>query len=286
MSSAAEERSTGSVPVVGWEELWLGSAGPDGGREPLLEWQPGEHVSYIGTTGSGKTTAIVSLLEMTPQHAVLIVTKNRDRLVTRLPNERGWQLAREPEDVFRLMGKLTPRNREWWEGQRERPPQRIVYWPKLPEGTSLEERGELLRWRVAAILDRAYERGDVTVAIDETTFASEELGLRRSLNQFWNEGRSSGISIVAGMQRPALVPKVSRSQATYLGIFRTPEPDDQRALAEMAGFADRKTLRHEIDTLPRFHHLLINTRSGEMYVTRVVIRKKRAAAGGKERAPG
>jgi len=284
VSSAAEERTTGSVPVVSWEELWLGGAGPDGGREPLLQWEPGEHVSYIGTTGSGKTTAIVSLLEMTPQHAVLIVTKNRDKLVTRLPSERGWQLAREPEDVFRLMGKLTPRDREWWEGQRERPPQRIVYWPKLPAGTSLEERGELLRWRVSAILDRAYERGDVTVAIDETTFASEELGLRRSLNQFWNEGRSSGISILAGMQRPALVPKVSRSQATYLGIFRTPEPDDQRALAEMAGFADRATLRKEIDSLPRFHHLLVNTRTGDMYVTRVVIRKKRAAGGRGARA--
>lgn len=274
MSSAAEEHSAGRVEVVGWEELW----------SERLDWEPGEHVSYIGTTGSGKTTAIVSLLEMTPQHAVLIVTKNRDRLVTRLPAERGWKLAREPEDVFRLMGKLTPRDREWWNGERERPPQRIVYWPALPAGTSLEERGELLRGRVAAILDRSYERGDVTVAIDETTFASEELGLRRSLNQFWNEGRSSGISIVAGMQRPALVPKVSRSQATYLGIFRTPEPDDQRALAEMAGFADRSTLRHEIDSLPRFHHLLVNTRSGDMYVTRVVIRKKRAAAGGGKRA--
>ena len=275
VSSTAEE-PRGSVERVGWEELW---------QERLL-WEPGEHVSYIGTTGSGKTTAIVSLLEMTPQHAVLVVTKNRDRLVTRLPSERGWQLAREPEDVFRLMGKLTPRDRDWWEGRRERPPQRIVYWPKLPKGTSLEERGSLLSWRVAAILDRAYERGDVTVAIDETTFASEELGLRRSLNQFWNEGRSSGISIVAGMQRPALVPKVSRSQATYLGIFRTPEPDDQRALAEMAGFADRNTLRQEIDSLPRFHHLLVNTRSGEMFVTRVVIRKRRAAAGGERDRAG
>ena len=272
-----EQRSPGGVEVVGWEELW----------DDRLEWHPGEHVSYIGTTGSGKTTAIVSLLERTPQHAVLIVTKNRDRLVHRLPTERGWKLAREPEDVFKLMRtRLTPRDREWWDGQRERPPQRIVYWPTLPSGTSLEERGSLLSGRVAAILDRAYERGDVTVAIDETTFASEELGLRRSLNQFWNEGRSSGISIVAGMQRPALVPKVSRSQATYLGIFRTPEPDDQRALAEMAGFADRATLRQEIDSLPRFHHLLVNTRTGEMYVTRVVIRKKRAAAGGKRERAG
>lgn len=266
-----EGRRDSRVELVGWEELW----------NERLQWEPGEHVSYIGTTGSGKTTAIVSLLERTPQHAVLIVTKNRDKLVTRLPAERGWQLTREPEDVFRLMGKLTPRNREWWEGQRERPPQRIVFWPKVPAGTSLEQRGDLLRDEMATILDRAYERGDVTVAIDETTFASEELGLRRSLNQFWNEGRSSGISIVAGMQRPALVPKVSRSQATYLGIFRTPEPDDQRALAEMAGFADRATLRQEIDELPRYHHLLVNTRTGDMYVTRVVIRKKRAAAGGR-----
>ncbi len=279
MSSTAEEREpAGSAELADWEALWIGDE--NGG--PVLTWEPGEHVSYIGTTGSGKTTAIVSLLEMTPQHAVLIVTKNRDKLVTRLPKERGWQLAREPEDVFRLMGKLTPRDREWWNGERERAPQRIVYWPRVPAGTTLDDRGDMLRWQVAAILDRAYERGDVTVAIDETTFASEELRLRSALNQFWNEGRSSGISIVSGMQRPALVPKVSRSQATYLGIFRTPEPDDQRALAEMAGFANRDVLRRQIDALPRFHHLLVNTRTGDMYVTRVVIRKRGGTSGGGE----
>lgn len=270
--AAAREREL-SVETIGWEELW----------EERLQWEPGEHVSYIGTTGSGKTTAIVSLLERTTQHGVLVVTKNRDKLISKLQRERGWRLAREPEDVFRLMEPPRISEREWWEGVRERPKQQIVFWPKLPKGTSLRDRGALLSDRVSEILDRAYDRGDVTLAIDETTFASEELGLRGSLNQFWNEGRSSGVSIVAGMQRPALVPKVSRSQATYLGIFRTPEPDDQRALAEMAGFADRARLREAIDALPRFHHLLVDTRDGGMYLTRVVIRKRTA---GKDRKRG
>jgi hypothetical protein len=258
---AALEREQGRVPVIGWEEIWA----------EHLDWKPGQHISYIGPTGVGKTTATVSLLEQTPQHAILIVTKNRDSLVRRLPTERGWRLARDPEQAFRLMKRKTG---DWLE-RRERPPQRIVYWPETGKGVSLARRAELLSWRVEAILDRAYDRGSVTVAIDETTFASEELGLRRPLVLFWNEGRSSRISIVAGMQRPALVPRSARSAPTYLGIFRTADPDDLKAVAEMAGQAERRALRDEIAALPEHHHLLVNTRTGDMFVTRVVIRKRR-----------
>lgn len=267
-----ESQRNSSVPIIGWEEIWT----------EHLEWKPGQHVSYIGPTGVGKTTAAISLLEQTEQHAVLIVTKGRDSLVKRLPAERGWRLARDPEEAFRLL-KRTPGD---WLERRERPPQRIVYWPDTGKNVSLARRAELLSWRVEAILDRAYERGGMTVGIDETTFASEELGLRRPLVLFWNEGRSSGISIVAGMQRPALVPRSSRSAPTYLGIFRTADPDDLRALAEMAGQADRAQLREEIAALPEHHHLLVNTRTGEMFVTRVVIRKRQPAAGGRRDADG
>lgn len=258
------EEQTGGVEVLGWEEIWTE-------REEL---EPGEHVSAIGPTGVGKTTGMVDLLERSPQHSILVVTKRRDKLVQRLSRERGWKLAREPEEVFRLLGKLTPRDREWWEGQRQRPPQRIVFWPRTSEG--LARRAEELQAHVYAILDYAYERGGITVGIDETTFAAEELGLRRPLVLVWNEGRSSEISVLAGMQRPALVPRSSRSAPTYLLIFRTADPDDLKAVAEMAGFADRSALRDEIARLPEHHHLLVNTRTGDMYVTRVVIRKKKS----------
>ncbi len=259
---AARDATTGRVEVVGWEEIW----------ESREEWTPGEHISYIGPTGVGKTTAIVDLLERSTQHSILVVTKRRDKLVTRLPQERGWTLVREPADVFRRFGRLTPRDAEWWNGQRERPLQRIVFWPKA--GAGLRARAAELQENVYSILDHAYDRGGVTVAIDETTFAAEELGLRKPLVLVWNEGRSSEISVLAGMQRPALVPRASRSAPTYLGIFRTADPDDLKATAEMAGFADRKALTAEIAALPEHHHLLVNTRTGAMYVTRVVIRKR------------
>lgn len=253
------------VEEVGWEELW----------DTRIDWQPGQHWSLIGPSGTGKTTGLVDLGERSPHHSILIITKNRDSLVNRLPRERGWTVARDLADVQKLL------KRSWgdrWE-KRQRPPQRIVYHPNLGQVT-LATRAEALADHVETLLTWVYyhghDYGGVTVEIDEATGASQQLGLQKPLTLMWDESRSNNVEMVAGIQRPAYVPKSSYNAARYLMVFKTVDPDDVLAVTKMAGFSNRQLLRAELERLPEHHHLLISTREGWVVRTRVVIRKKPA----------
>lgn len=256
-------------PTVGWEEFWDEQGG----------LKPGEHVSIFGPTGTGKTTGLVWFCEQSPNHALLVVTKSRDRLVQRLVRERGWLLAREPDDVLLANGRAGKALRKTWGDRwekRDRPPQRIVFHPQAPKGSSLRARADILRGQVETLLDRCYEHGNLTVGIDETMFAAMEMNLSRPFVMIWNEGRSLGLSMAAAMQRPAWIPKTSSSAPRYVLIFATTDPDDLDDLRKIAGFNTRREFQAVLDRLPEHHHLLVKTRGAgrRVYVSRVVIRKR------------
>lgn len=263
--------------AIEWEAFWQQQGG----------LKPGQHVSVFGPTGTGKTTALVYFCEQAPKHAILVVTKSKDRLVQRLVKERGWQLATDPDDILTgrgSSGRLLRRSwGERWDG-REKPPQRIVFHPKLPKGLSIRQRAELLEPHIDAVLSRAYERGELLVAMDETMFAAMELNMGKPFTLVWNEGRSLGLSFAAAMQRPVWIPPSSSSAPSYLLIFGTTSPKDQRILADMAGYDNLRDFRADLDSLPEHHHLLVVTRGTgtRVYTSRVVIRKGNGGSGEKE----
>jgi predicted ArsR family transcriptional regulator len=83
------------------------------------------------------------------------------------------------------------------------------------------------------------------------------------------------LSVGAGMQRPAWIPKSSKSSPSYVIIFDTTEDDDLVDFARMLGVRP-VTVREWLKQLPEHHHLLAATRGQgrRVYVSRVVIRKK------------
>jgi energy-coupling factor transporter ATP-binding protein EcfA2 len=266
---AAEQPEGIVIEERPWEEMW---------EDGTIEWEPGQHWTVVGPTGIGKTTVLVDLCERSPHHAVLVITKNKDSLVTRLPKERGWVLVDNLAD-FKKQFKRSWGDR--WE-KRERPAQRIVYHPKL-EQISLRNRADVLGDRVEELLTYVYYEGSahggVSIAIDEATGASQQLGLQKPLTLMWDESRSNNVEVLAGLQRPAYVPKASENAATYLVIFGgMTNDDDLLALSKMAGYTDRKQIREALEALPEHHHLLVKTRKGKFLVeSRVVIRKRNAA---------
>ena len=261
------------MQAVDWEDFW--------DEHPP---EQGVHVSVFGPTGSGKTFTLISLAERFPGNAILVVTKGRDRIVDRLLRERGWVLAREPDDIFDAHGrpgKLMKRTtRDWWEKRDEHPPQKIVYHPSITVAAS--SRADALEPYVREIGDRAYEycrRADASslfLGIDETMFAADELKLGKQFVIFWNEGRSLGLSFVAAMQRPAWIPRSSKSAPSVYVIFPTSDPEDLAELAKVAGYrsVDFKEL---LDDLGAHEHLLVIGQGGrgrQVYRSRVVIRKR------------
>lgn len=262
-------------PRVDWEQFWAEH-----------DFDPGTHVSIFGPTGTGKTYGLIYFCEDFPSHSVLVVTKGRDEIVSRLVKERGWSLATDVNDILTEAGKpgriLRRSYSDRWE-RRERPPQRIVFKPTVPQG-SVRGRADALQGQVEALIDRAYEycaassKTALMVAIDETMFAAMELDLSRPFVMLWNEGRSMQLSLGAGMQRPAWIPKSSKSAPRYVLIFDTTEPDDLADFAKMMGVKPTD-LRGWLDNLGDHEHLLLETRGRRraVYVSRVVIRKRPAA---------
>lgn len=272
--SAVETPAVSEIP---WEQFW--DANPP---------EEGAHVSVFGPTGSGKTYTLISLAERFPGNAILVVTKGRDRIVRRLVAERGWLLARDPDDIFDPHGRpgklLKKTMRDWWEKRDGRPPQKIVYHPSVDVPAS--RRAEALEPFIREIGDRAYQycmRADATnvfLGIDETMFAADELRLGKQFVIFWNEGRSMGLSFVAAMQRPAWIPRSSKSAPSVYVIFPTSDPEDLAELAKVAGYKRAADFKSELDRLGPHEHLLVVGQGGaarQVYRSRVVIRKKSGA---------
>lgn len=274
---------TYQVQDVDWETFWEEKDG----------LEPGQHVAVIGPTGSGKSYALTWFAEDFPGHSILIVTKGADDLIARLVKERGWLLVRDPDDIFTPDGKpgkvLKRTTSDWW-AKRDRPLQRIVYWPQ-PSTRSLRDRSAYLESSVETLLDRGYEycrktkANKLLIEVDETVFAAMELNLNRIFTIIWNEGRSLGLSLATAMQRKAWVSKSSESAPTYLLIFDTYSPDDMIELAKLGRFPRTADLRAELDDLPEHWHLLIVTRGRgrQVYRSRVVIRKRGTIGEGADR---
>ena len=263
------------VQEVEWEPFWESRGG----------LRPGQHLSVVGPTGTGKTYTLVWFAEDFESHSILVVTKGADEMIERLVRERGWHLTRDVDDIFTADGKPGRLLRQSWGDRwekRERPPQRIVYWPRV-DSTNIDVRTDRLASALEAFVDRAYEycrrsrRNRVLVAIDETTFAAMELNMNRRFTVVWNEGRSMGLTLAAAMQRTAWISKSAKSAPIYVVVFDTTDPDDLADLAKMAGYYRRTgEFRSLLDELGEHEHLLIVTRGKGRGVvrSRVVIRKR------------
>lgn len=203
-------------------------------------WIQGEHVTLIGPTGCGKTTAVTAIMPLR-KYVCVIATKPRDPLIRDLRKKHYTVIDKwPPPDYLR----------------------RIVLWPKITKlGDKTEQKREIQR-----AMARMYRTGSWCVVADELRYLTQTLGLKGECEMYWLQGRSLKLSFVTATQRPSWVPLEAYDQATHLFIWRETDSRNLARLGDIGG-ADTKLIRAIVPNLSKHDFLYINTRDGSLAIS-------------------
>lgn len=191
-----------------------------------MGWEQGEHIAVVGDTGSGKTTLMSELLKPHRYRDFVVVLKTKRRDDT-FENFRGY---RQIESINQIRV-----SHDFY----------ILAPPRGRGGAGLVR----LREETIRLLDMADQAGGWTVVIDELFFVDEKLKLGEYLDDLLTQGRSSGLTLLCGMQRPVRITRFALSQATHVFAFEMEGRD-----AQELGYATSQTMRQAVNNLDGSRH--------------------------------
>lgn len=193
-------------------------------REEFLEerwaYSPGEHVSFVAPTQTGKTTLAFQLFDHSASPelpAIILVMKPRDKTVKSLIEERHYKVVKDWPPPF-----AKYRKESGW-----------VVWPKH-EFDPQKDTETLRRIFRKAILD-SYRRGNRILFADEVYGLAKELKLQEELIAVWQRGASMGCGLWAATQKPAFVPTWMYNQAEHVFLGYDPDRRSRQRFAEIGG---------------------------------------------------
>ena len=226
--------------------------------EELWDYEPGQHVTILAPTQSGKTYLAYQLLRESAtveDPAIVFVMKPRDATVVKWSRENNFRIVK----TWPPLPSVT----KTWKQEKERG---WVLWPRFtmdPDRDNAEMKVQFRR----AIMD-SYKGGNRILFCDETYSLVEELpngGLREELITVWTKGSSMDCAMWAASQRPAYVPMWAYSMATHLFIARETDAQARKRYREISGM-DPKLVEATIMELEEYEFLYINTRQKSMCV--------------------
>lgn len=238
MATTPQRRPIGlaklGVPAIPWSSFFA-----------ELDWRQGEHVTMVGTTGCGKSTLAMTILPARAYRAIVCV-KPRDKLMR--------QIARTED--YHVTAEWPPKKAD---------ADRIILWPPNHGSENLHEQADT----VGRALRNLYREGRWCVYLDELEWltGSKYLGLEGEVNVMWQHGRSLGLSLVTGAQRPRHVPMLAYDQATHLFLFQNSDRYNRQRMGELGGM-DSKRIEWIMARLPKHVFLYVNTRDGELVVSK------------------
>lgn len=229
------------VPFVRWDEFLR-----------VIRFEQGQHVTIVGTTGSGKTVLGRELLKHR-DFVVVLGTKPRDPELYEPFQREGYELVSK------------------FDAQPDLDESRIIFRPTVstPDDAGLQRQ----RQRFQEMLFDIYESGGWTIYADEIFIMTNRLKLATVFETLWTQGRSLNITLVVATQLPVKIPLLAFDQATHLFLFRNSDRVRIQRMAEFAG-ADVDLVRKVIPLLPQHEFLYCDTRTGTLLRSKVILHRR------------
>lgn len=199
-------------------------------------WKQGEHIMVNGPTGCGKTT-VVSRIVRQRRYVVMLVTKVYDKTISGQFKD------------FDIIETWPPRFQQ----------ERVLLWPKATkemDTTQIHQRKVFKKALNAIFTDRNW-----CVVFDEQSYFCNELRLELENKMLQHQGRSSGLSVINGAQRPKGIPLITMSGSTHCFLWQNTLKDDLTRLSDIGG-VDKRELEANMLTLSKHEFIYINTRTG------------------------
>ncbi len=177
-----------------------------------------EHWEVEGQSGSGKSYLVATAMQERAQRwgtvIIAIVTKNTDDSMPLL----GWPVVSSWAEV---------RKYRW-----------STFWPRTT--AKGEEREKYHEKAIYELLSNLWpdpgEQANVVIYVDEIRYLeSLSRRLKKLVRMYWREGRSHGISIIAGAQRPLEMVRDMHSEARWRAVFCPSDEADMERFAELLG---------------------------------------------------
>lgn len=214
--------------------------------QPRGKLQP-EHLEILGPTGSGKSYLLVDMLRarqvVRGSSIIFIATKAADATV----GEFGWPIV------------------DTWRGVQKH--DQVVYWPRTRRlGT---ERMELQAAKIEDLLNHLWQPESNTVVVFDEFAYVETLSpnLKKTLQTYLREGRSHGITVVCGKQRPQGVQRDMSSETDWKVSFRMNDRADNERTAELFGVKREYAMVLEHLDRERHEFLIQHKLTGAQYVS-------------------
>lgn len=224
-------------------------------------YRPGEHLTLLGPTQSGKSTLAFQLLKVTTYPklpGVVLVMKPRDQVVSNMATTLDYQIIRDWPPPLQHRRRIKTRGRV-----EIVMPNGWMVWPKHSFDPERDDAHMYAVFRRTLIGN--YKRGNVVLFADEVYGLAKELHLERELNAIWSRGAAMGCGLWASSQRPYSIPQWAYSSPEHIFLANDPDKRDRDRYREIGG-VDPELVEAVTRSLPKYCWLYIRRTGPQMCI--------------------